>query len=353
MHRINLALQGGGSHGAFTWGVLDRLLEEPEISFSGISGTSAGACNAVLVAEGLTEGGPDRARAQLEGFWQLVAKAGAYSPFKRTPWDQLAGHYTLDTSPAHVWFDVMSRFFSPYQLNPGGEHPLRPLLNQFINFERVRGCTATKLFVNATDVRTGTLRVFREHEMTVDMVLASTCLPSMFHAVEVEDRFYWDGGYIANPALHPMMEATQEPDLVIVQINPLDIPELPKDARSIINRVGEISFNASLIKEVRLIHQINDLICSGELTSDQYRRVFMHMIHGGEHLSRFDNSSKLLTEWGFLTRLRDLGRNAAERWLQSCGRRLGRKSTLDAQALIAGRIVWKNTEPNLGIPSCD
>lgn len=206
MHRINLALQGGGSHGAFTWGVLDRLLEEKTISLAGISGTSAGACNAVLVAEGLVEGGPEQARAQLEGFWRLVAKAGAYSPFQRTPWDQLSGQYTLDSSPAHIWFDVMSRFFSPYQLNPSGDHPLRPLLEEFVDFDRVRACKEMQLFINATDVQTGTLRIFREYEMTVDMVLASTCLPSMFHAVEIGDRHFWDGGYIANPALHPMME---------------------------------------------------------------------------------------------------------------------------------------------------
>ena len=244
MHRINLALQGGGSHGAFTWGVLDRLLEDGDIAFAGLSGTSAGARNAVLVAEGLTEGGPDRAREQLEGFWRLVARAGAFSPFQRTPWDQLAGQYTLESSPAHAWFDVMSRFFSPYQLNPGGEHPLRALLEEYVDFERVRACDQTRLFVSATDVRTGTLRVFREAEMTVDMVLASTCLPEMFHAVEIGDSAYWDGGYIANPALHPMMEATGAADLVIVQINPLLVPEVPRDARGIINRVGQITFNS-------------------------------------------------------------------------------------------------------------
>jgi len=343
MHRINLALQGGGSHGAFTWGVLDRLLEHGDIEFAGLSGTSAGACNAILVAEGLTTGGPDVAREQLEGFWRLVAQAGLFSPFQRTPWDQLTGEYTLERSPVHAWFDVMSRFYSPYQLNPTGEHPLRPLLESFVDFERVRQCDKTRLFISATNVRTGTLRVFREHEMTIDMVLASACLPEMFHAVEIDGSAYWDGGYIANPALHPMLEATGARDLVIVQINPLLVPDVPRDARGIINRVGEITFNSSLIKEVRQIHQINDLIAQGELNPHRHPRVFLHMIHGGDELAAFDNSSKLLTEWGFLTRLRDLGRDAADRWLNACGRRMGQKSTLDAQALIDGQIVWKNT----------
>ena len=249
----------------------------------------------------------------------------------------------MERSPVHAWFDVMSRFYSPYQLNPTGEHPLRPLLESFVDFERVRQCDKTRLFISATNVRTGTLRVFREHEMTIDMVLASACLPEMFHAVEIDGSAYWDGGYIANPALHPMLEATGARDLVIVQINPLLVPDVPRDARGIINRVGEITFNSSLIKEVRQIHQINDLIAQGELNPDRHPRVFLHMIHGGDELAAFDNSSKLLTEWGFLTRLRDLGRDAADRWLNACGRRMGQKSTLDAQALIDGQIVWKNT----------
>ncbi len=337
--KLNLALQGGGSHGAFTWGVLDRLLEEPDIDIVGISGTSAGACNAILVAEGLAEAGPDQARAQLEGFWKLVAEAGRSSPLRRSPWDQMSGRWSLDGSPVHLWLDMMMRVMSPYQLNPKGEHPLRPLLEEFVDFDRVRSSSdKIKVFLNATHVRTGTLKIFREYEATVDMVLASTCLPTMFHSVEIDGEAYWDGGYIANPALHPMVEATDAHDIVIVQINPLRVDEIPTDARDIINRMGEITFNSSLIKEVRLIAQKNALVEAGDLDAKKHPPVRLHMIHGGQDLHRFDNSSKLLTEWDFLLQLRDIGRAEAELWLDTHGAGLGKRSTLDASALVSGEI---------------
>lgn len=337
MPRINLALQGGGSHGAFTWGVLDRLLEE-DLDIVGVSGTSAGACNAVLLAEGWVEAGPEQARQQLEGFWKLVSRAGGSSPLRRSLYSQFMGEYTLDTSPVHFWLEIISRLFSPYQLNPGGDHPLRSLLEEFVDFDRVRASDHVKVFVNTTNVLTGTLRIFREHEMTVDMVLASTCLPSLFHAIEIDGVPYWDGGYIANPALFPMLEATGVQDILIVQINPLRIREAPIDARDIINRLGEITFNSSLIKEVRMIEQKNALIRAGELDPDRFPEVRLHMIHGGPELQRFDNSSKLLTEMEFLLELKQIGRQAAEDWIVRHGSAVGQTSSLDAGALIRGEL---------------
>ncbi len=338
MVKVNLALQGGGSHGAFTWGVLDRLLEDPDLEIVGISGTSAGACNAILVAEGMVEAGREQARAQLEGFWKLVSKAGSKSPLRRSPFSQAAGHYTLEGSPMHQWLDVIGRFFSPYQLNPRGEHPLRPLLEEFVTFDLVRASKDLKVFINTTNVLTGTLRIFREHEMTVDMVLASTCLPTLFHAVEIDGQPYWDGGYIANPALFPMLEATGVQDILMVQINPLRIAEAPRDARGIINRLGEITFNSSLIKEVRMLDQKNRLIAAGDLDAAKHPPTNLHMIHGGQDLQRFDNSSKLLTEWEFLTQLRDIGRRLADEWLAENRAAIGVRSSLDTAALIAGTL---------------
>jgi NTE family protein len=332
-----LALQGGGSHGAFTWGVLDRLLEEDDLDIVGISGTSAGACNAVLVAEGILEGGKPKAREQLEDFWLHVAKAGETSPLRRSPVDRMRGVYSLDSSPMHLWIDMMSRLFSPYQLDPQGRNPLRPLLEKYVDFARVRASRDVKVFINATNVKTGTLRVFREHEASVETVLASACLPTMFHAVEIEGESYWDGGYIANPALFPMLDATGVQDILIVQINPLRVDKAPTEARDIINRLGEIQFNSTLIKEIRMIAMKNDLIESGDLDPAKHPLVHLHMIHGHQELVRFESSSKFLTEWQFLKTLRDIGRRFADSWLADAREMIGRRSSLDYHALILGR----------------
>jgi len=336
MPKINLALQGGGSHGAFTWGVLDRLLEEDDLEIAGISGTSAGACNAVLVAEGILEGGKPKAREQLEGFWRLVSKSGETSPLQRSPVDQLRGVYSLDTSLIHLWIDVMSRLFSPYQLDPQGRNPLRPLIETYIDFDRVRASKDIKVFINTTHVKTGTLRIFREYEASIEAVLASACLPTMFHAVEIDGERYWDGGYIANPALFPMLEATGVQDILIVQINPLRVDTVPTDARDIINRLGEIQFNATLIKEIRMIAMKNDLIEAGELDPAKHPLVHLHMIHGEQELVNFENSSKLLTEWQFLEMLRDIGRRFADGWLTAHAGTIGQRSSLDYHALVRG-----------------
>lgn len=330
---IDLALQGGGAHGAFTWGVLDKLLEDPRIVIEGISGTSAGAMNAVVVAESLTRGGDEAARQGLEDFWRAVSHAAMASPIKRTPLDVLLGNWSLDYSPGYVMMDFMTRVVSPYQFNPLNINPLRDLLIAQVDFERVRDCEDLKLFVSATDVRSGKQRVFRREEMSADAVMASACLPFMYQAVEIDGHAYWDGGYVGNPALFPLMEECGSRDIVIVQINPIERDEIPTTATAILNRLNEITFNAALIKEVRMVAMLKGLISDSGMDIGCYRDALFHRISADLALEGLSVSSKLNAEWSFLLRLRDQGRAAAERWLTANFDALGNESTLDVNSV--------------------
>jgi NTE family protein len=332
---VNLALQGGGAHGAFTWGVLDRLLQE-DIEFTAISGTSAGAMNAVVMAEGLLEGGNAHARRQLEQFWLGIADAASLlSPFQRTPLQQMTESWALSNSYFYEASMAFTRIFSPYEFNPFGYNPLKQALEKLIDFEKVRRQRRIKLFINTTHVRTGGLRCWREHELTVDMVLASACLPWLFHTPIIEGEGYWDGGYIANPAIEPMVRATATDDVLIVQLNPIVRNELPRTSFEIQDRLNEITFNASLLTELRFIAERNRLIDSGELTSKDHRNIHLHMIHGDQQLGTFAPSTKLLAEVGFLTNLRDHGRAAADDWLKKHGDKIGRKSSFNYRRIVS------------------
>jgi NTE family protein len=331
---INLALQGGGAHGAFTWGVLDRLLEE-DVTITAISGTSAGAMNAVVVSEGLLEGGPDKAREQLEGFWLGMARtAELISPFRRGWWNRLGGSYDLQLSWMYESTLAFTRVVSPYQFNPMNYNPLRQALNELIDFEKVRRNSKIKLFINTTHVPTGGLRVFREHELTVDMVLASACLPWLFQTPVVDGEGYWDGGYIANPAIEPMLRATGTRDAMIVQLNPIIRAELPTRAHEIFDRLNEITFNASLLSELRFIAERNRLIDEGELSPERHPRVILHMVHGSRELSAIPSSTKLLAERDFILKLRDMGRESMSNWLDRNADSIGRRSTFDYRKLV-------------------
>ena len=342
---IELALQGGGAHGAYTWGVLDRLLEDDRIIIEGICGTSAGAMNAVVVADGLDTGGKEGARQALERFWSGVSKAGTFSPFKRTWLDRLLGRWTLDYSPGYIFFDTLSRLASPYQLNPFNINPLRDLISSLVDFEHVRHAEGIKLFVVATNVRTGKQKIFRRREMTVDMVLASACLPFVYQAVEINGEAYWDGGYMGNPALFPLVDDCQSRDIVIVQVNPLYREEIPRTAPDIFNRINEITFNASLIKEVRSIAILKELIDAANLENQRFRDVLFHRINTDE-LKALGVSSKLNTEWAFLKHLHDIGYRTASHWLDENFDDLGKRSTLDIEAVYLrwkeDNLDWKN-----------
>ncbi len=330
---IDLALQGGGSHGAFTWGVLDRLLEEPWLRIEGISGTSAGAMNAAVLASGWGDGGEAGARAALDAYWGRVSRAAALSPLQRSPLDRMKGRWTLDASPAYLAFDLLSRIFSPYDLNPLAINPLRPILAESIDFELLRS-VPIKLFVTATNVRTGRGRVFRNAEITPDVLLASACLPTMFPGVEIDGDLYWDGGYAGNPTITPLVRETDAHDTILVQINPRERAEAPRSAADILNRLNEISFNSPLMKELRMIALLRQVADPGTGEGARWARMRAHRIKS-DRLAEFGASSKLNAEAGFLALLKQEGRRCADAFLAEHGNDLGRRSTADLDALVA------------------
>jgi len=332
---INLALQGGGAHGAFTWGVLDRLVEDERVAIEGISGTSAGAMNAAVLACGLSQGGRDGARSKLEDFWRQISEKALFSPFQATPLSRATGNWNIDHSPSYLAFDVLSRLLSPYQLNPMAYNPLREVLERSVDLDCLHACRDIKLFVSATNVRSGKIRVFNTQDVTIDALLASACLPTLFQAVEIDGDPYWDGGFMGNPALFPLFYHCDSRDVVIVQVNPITREEVPKTAREILDRMNEISFNSSLMREMRAVAFVSRLIDDGLLSDKGYKRVLIHMIEAEEEMKELGFSSKLMADWSFLTHLRDLGREAAARWLERNHERLGQNSTLD----IAGKFL--------------
>ena len=330
---IDLALQGGGSHGAFTWGVLDRLLEEPWLHIAAISGTSAGAMNAAVLADGWTDGGAEGARAALDRYWERVSRAAAFSPLQRTPLDRFMGRWTFDTSPLYIAMDLMSRVLSPYDLNPLGLNPLRSILAESIDFERLVR-SPIKLFVTATNVWTGRGRIFRNAEITADVLLASACLPTMFRAVEIDGEPYWDGGYAGNPTITPLIRESDAHDTILVQINPRERPETPRSAADILNRLNEISFNSPLMKELRMIALLRQVADPGTGEGARWAQMRTHRI-ATDLLTQFGASSKLNAERDFLALLRTEGRRAASQFLHGSAADLGKRSTIDLDVLLA------------------
>lgn len=326
---VSLALQGGGAHGAFTWGVLDALLEDGRLAIEAITGASAGSVNAVVLAEGWLEGGAEGAREQLRKFWQRISLDGALSPAQQHLFNLLLGYWHADGSPARSWLDAWVGALGPAERNPLDINPLRDALRELIDFERVRACGEVKLFISATNVWTGKARIFERAELTVDHVLASACLPTIFPAVEIDGEPYWDGGYVGNPPLFPLFYETATDDILLVQINPIERRATPRSAREIQNRLTEVTFNANLLGELRAIEFVGRLIDAGKLPTDRYKRVRMHRIAGGEKLDAFAASSRLNAEWTFLQELKDLGRAAARQWLAECYDAVGMRPTLD------------------------
>lgn len=330
---VDLALQGGGSHGAFTWGVLDRLMEEPWLRIEAISGTSAGAMNAALVADGWTQGGAAGARAALDAYWRRVSQAAAFSPLQPSLLDRLMGRWTIDTSPAYVVMDLMGRLLSPYDLNPLALNPLRAILADNINFERLANAPI-RLFITATNVRTGRGRIFRNAEITADVLLASACLPTMFQAIEIDGEPYWDGGYSGNPTLTPLVRESDAHDTILVQINPRERPELPRTANEILNRLNEISFNSPLMKELRMMALLRQVADPGHGEGARWAGMRTHRIMS-DVLSGFGASSKLNAEWRFVSLLKEEGRSSADAFLAAHGEDLGKHSSADLDVLLA------------------
>jgi len=331
---INLALQGGGSHGAFTWGVLDRLLEDGRVTIDSICGTSAGAMNAVVLASGWAEDGRQGAREALDRFWQRIADVGQLSPIQRSVVDRLMGNWRVDTSPGFLMMDMMNRVLSPYQLNPLNINPLRDIVEEVADVEAACRDSGITLYCCATNVRSGKVKVFDNAEISVDAIMASACLPFMFQAVEVEGEHYYDGGFMGNPAIFPLAYNSDCRDVVIVQINPLYRDNVPKGAREILDRVNEITFNSTLMREMRAVHFVNRLIAAGKLDPESYRFTRIHMIENADEMLELSASSKLNPERMFLEHLKDVGRRTASAWLAEHYDCIGHESSIDVREVF-------------------
>ncbi len=348
--KINLALQGGGAHGAYTWGVLDYLMEDGRLDIEGITATSAGAMNAAALAHGRSEGGYPRAREMLESFWREVSNAGLlYSPVRKTPWSgfeemtamfnpfaqNFASNFGGGHAAAFAMLEAMKSSISPYQFNPLDINPLRDILEKSIDFEEIHLCECTKLFISATNVRTGTQKIFKNKEVSIDVLMASAALPFLFQAVEIDGEDYWDGGYMGNPALWPLFYEAESRDILIVHVNPIERPEIPKEAYTIENRVNEITFNGSLIKELRSIAFVKKLV-EEKMLKDKYRNdyknVLIHAIRTDDVMCDLSIASKFDTDWGFLCELRDLGREQARLWLGKNYSNINKIDTVDIHA---------------------
>lgn len=338
--KVDLALQGGGSHGAFTWGVLDALLEDGRLAFDGVSGTSAGAMNAAVLATGLARGGPAEARRALAAFWAEVGGApacfaaltsqGPSDKAPTPPWQPVWPAWMFDANswPGMAWVGAWARLFSPAQLNPLNLNPLRGILARHFDAGLVRA-GALKVFITATAVKTGQARVFTNDDLSIEALLASACLPQLFQPVEIDGEPYWDGGYSGNPALWPLIYGTAADDVLLVQINPLKRDALPVTAMEIADRVNEITFNASLVSELRAIAFVQRLVREQRVDRSHYRDLRLHRIADEAGLAAFGASSKLNSDPRLLESLFALGRQAGQRWLVDHHAEVGRRGTVD------------------------
>jgi len=339
---INLALQGGGAHGAFTWGVLEHLLSDERLVVEGISGTSAGAVNAVMFADGMARGGRAEAQKRLADFWRAVSNNGSLPPLQRAVIDRLLSFIPLEGTPIQAWLDMVARYFSPYDFNPLNINPLKDLFERFVDFDTLRRSSDLQLFISATNVQTGRVRIFAREHITAEALMASACLPLLFRAVEIDGVPYWDGGYLANPVIFPFFGTTKTEDVLVVQINPLVRQATPMSANEIMNRINEITFNASLLSEYRAMEFVARLIDRGRLPRGtgpgQYRRVNVHRIVLDRYGTNYDASSKISTDYSFFETLRLNGKRAARRFLDDHFDDIGVKGTVDLAA--EARAEW-------------
>ena len=334
---INLALQGGGAHGAFTWGVLDHLLDDGRLTIGGISGTSAGAVNAVMLADGLKRGGPDEARKRLADFWRAASLGGELPPLQRAVTDRLFSLLPNEGSPTFDWLNAWSKYLSPYDLNPLNINPLKELIERFVDFEGLRA-DPRRIFIAATNVQTGRLHIFPHEKISAEAVMASACLPAVFRAVEIDGVPYWDGGYLGNPVLYPFFRSTDTEDVLIVQINPLVRKLVPHTTRDIMGRVNEITFNAPLMGELRAIEFVNRLIEQGRIPhgtgTNEYRHIKVHRIVLEGLGERFSSATRLRNDYESFELLRKLGRRSARRFLDAHYDDIGVRSSIDLKSEV-------------------
>lgn len=344
---INLALQGGGAHGAFTWGVLDRMLDENWIEVEGITATSAGAMNAAAFKAGFVEGGREGARARLDGFWEAIGGLTNLTPATVKEWllsispslPVLSG--LTEYNPAVKAAELVSQTFSPYEINPLNFHPLRRTVEDFFDFEAVCAAQGPKLFISATNVRSGKIKIFQGTEISTDAILASSCLPQIYQAVEILDpatgvvEAYWDGGFMGNPALFPLFYETKTSDILIVHINPMRREDIPRSAKEIENRVNEISFNSSLLRELRSIEFVHRLIREGRVKKGDMKDIHVHSVADDETMVQLGVTTKQVPSAAVLLKLKDAGRVAMDTFLSENGDRLGETGTCDLKAMYS------------------
>jgi NTE family protein len=331
VRNVNFALQGGGVHGAFVWGVLDLVLEDGRLAIEAISATSAGAMNAVAMASGMAQGGAEAARQSLHDFWYEVSRMDMvydlFSPLNQ--WIQ-ALKLPPEYHPVHAFIHTLTHTVPPNLLNPFHFNPLRSLLQRVVDFDRLNSSAdAPQLFLNATNVRTGKIKVFQTPLLSADAVVASACLPPYFQAVEIDGEHYWDGGYLGNPAIFPLIYRKGSQDVIIVQVTAIRRDELPASAADVLHRINEISFNSSLMREMRAIAFATRLIDNGELDKDKHSRMYMHWIGNDQLMSQLGTATQFHPEWSLLCRLRDDGREAARGWLDKNFDQIGNSSTVD------------------------
>ena len=327
--RINLALQGGGAHGAFTWGVVDHLLEDGRIHIAGVSGTSAGAMNAVMLADGLARGGGEEARKRLAEFWRAASIGGDLPGAQRAVLDRVLALMPMDASPVRFMVDTMSRMLSPYDLNPLNINPLKGLIERFVDFDAIRGFKDLDIFISATNVHSGRLRVFKREEINADVVMASAALPLVFRAVEIEGEPYWDGGFTGNPAILPLIEANEIDDVLVVQISPLSRNSTPTSARDIVHRVNEITFNSSLDSELRALEYIGRIAGKRGKAATHAGNIKVHRIVLDSSGKKLGAGTGLNADYDFFALLHRAGRRAARRFLDEHFGDIGQRSTLD------------------------
>ena len=332
--KIALALQGGGAHGAFTWGVLDRMLEDPTLDIIGVTGTSAGAMNAVVLADGLVRGSAAKARQKLRQYWEAIGEMPGFGSLLWPLTGEAAADVPIEKTPPYLIWDMMARNLSPYELNPSNLNPMRGPLNELVDFDRLRKQDAIQVVVCATNVRTARRRIFTNKDISVDAVLASACLPELFPAVEIEGESYWDGGYTGNPAMTPLITKLPKCDLIIVRIDPILRGDTPRTVRGIHDRVLEISFNSTFWMELSAFGAILRLVDQGHLDRERFGRINFHAIEASDTLEKLASSSKLNNYPAFLEYLFDSGRRSADAWLTRHSASIGKQSTVDLQKLL-------------------
>lgn len=329
--RVSIAMQGGGAHGAFTWGVLDRLLEEKDFVIEGVSGASAGGMNAVSVAQGMMEGGNEGARAALKRYWETNAEAGKSSFLKPGLMDVLLNKFTMNNSLPFILSDVMCKFLSPYQFNPVGTNPLTEIVNKLFDFDKLNKYKDVKVFLSATHVYSGKIKVFSNarEELSTETMLATACLPTLFHAVLVNGEYYWDGGYTGNPVIYPLIYECETSDVMLLKLNPTHRNRLPVTSSEISDRMNEITNNTSIMREMRSMHFITKLIDEGLVAPGKLKRLNVHLIENEGVFAELGWSSKLNTDRVFLTHLFNEGRKTADKWIEKNYDNIGKKSTAD------------------------